>query len=148
MFFIVRCWPWNRKSHRIQTSFDSCCCFNLLCVGWTNLLWRNHLIPTPSASHLHHNGHGGVSNHQPHDCLLTRLFRLRSKKTSKLRVIGLCVRNSPVTGEFPAQLASNAENVSSWWRRHEQHTKRMRYSMYVFMLCVLHEAHTWAGITN
>ena len=41
-----------------------------------------------------HNGRGGVSNHQPHDCLPNRLFRRRSKKTSKLRVTGLCV-NSP-----------------------------------------------------
>ena len=60
----------------------------------------------------------GVSNHQPHDCLLNRLFRRRSKKTSKLRVTGLCAENSPVTGEFPAQRASNAENVSIWWRHH------------------------------
>ena len=36
------------------------------------------------------------------------------KKTSKLRVTGLCWGNSPVTGEFPAQMASNAENVSTW----------------------------------
>ena len=42
--------------------------------------------------------------------------RRRSKKTSKLRVTGLCEGNSPVTGEFPAQMASNAENVSIWWR--------------------------------
>ena len=41
--------------------------------------------------------------------LRNRLFRCRSKKTSKLRVTGLCARNSPVTGEFPAQIASNAE---------------------------------------
>ena len=41
------------------------------------------------------------------------------KKTSKLRVAGLCVRNSPGTGEFPVQMASNAENVSIWWRHHE-----------------------------
>ena len=34
----------------------------------------------------------------------------RSKKTSKLRVTGLCAGNSPVAGEFPAQMASNAEN--------------------------------------
>ena len=32
------------------------------------------------------------------------------KKTSKLRVTGLCAGNSTVTGEFPAQRASNAEN--------------------------------------
>ena len=31
------------------------------------------------------------------------------KKTSKLHVTGLCVGNSPGTGEFPAQMASNAE---------------------------------------
>ena len=35
--------------------------------------------------------------------------RRRSKKTSKRRVTGLCAGNSPVTGEFPAQMASNAE---------------------------------------
>ena len=66
-----------------------------------------------------HNGRDGVSNHQPHDCLLNRLFGRRSKKTSKLRVTGLCAGNSPVTGEFPAQMASNAENVSIWWRHHD-----------------------------
>ena len=40
------------------------------------------------------------------------------KKTSKLRVTGLCEGDSPGTGEFPAQRASNAENVSIWWRHH------------------------------
>ena len=66
----------------------------------------------------HHNGCDGVSNHQPHDCLLNQLFRRSSKKTSKLRVTGLCVGNSPGTGEFPAQMTSNAENVSISWRHH------------------------------
>ena len=65
-----------------------------------------------------HNGRDSVSNHQPYHCLLSRLFRRRSKKTSKLRVTGLCAGNSPVTGEFPAQLASKGENVSIWWRHH------------------------------
>ena len=65
-----------------------------------------------------HNGLVGVSNDQPHHYLLGRLFGRRSKKTSKLRVTGLCACNSPVTGEFPAQRASNAENVSIWWRHH------------------------------
>ena len=63
-----------------------------------------------------HNGRDGVSNHQPHDCL--HIFRRRSKKTSKLRVTGLCAGNSPLTGEISAQMASNAENVSIWWRHH------------------------------
>ena len=56
-----------------------------------------------------HNERDGVSNHQSHVCLLNRLFRHISKKTSKLRVTGLCAGNSPVAGEFPAQKASNAE---------------------------------------
>ena len=74
-----------------------------------------------------HNERGGVSDHQSHGCLLKRLFRLRSKKTSKLRLTGLCAGNSPVTGEypvtgeFPAQKASNAGNVSIWWRHHDKH---------------------------
>ena len=40
------------------------------------------------------------------------------KNPSKLRVTGLCVGTSPGTGEFPAQMASKAENVSIWWRHH------------------------------
>ena len=67
-----------------------------------------------------HNGHGGVSNHQPHHCLFNHLLRHRSKNKSKLRVTGLCAGNSPVTGEFPAQMASKAENVSIWWRHHDK----------------------------
>ena len=66
-----------------------------------------------------HNGRNGVSNLQPHDCLLNCLFSRRSKKISKLCVTGLCTGNSLATGEFPAQRASNAEKVSIWWRYHE-----------------------------
>ena len=68
--------------------------------------------------HIRHNGRGGILNHQHHDCLLICLFCHRSKKTSKLRVTGLCEGNSTVTGEFPAQRASNAKNGSIWWRHH------------------------------
>ena len=48
----------------------------------------------------------------------TVYWRRRSKKTSKLRVTGLCEGNSPMTGEFPTQTTSNAENVSIRWRHH------------------------------
>ena len=41
---------------------------------------------------------------------------LDHRNKSKLRVTGLCARNSSVAGEFPAQRDSNAENVSIWWR--------------------------------
>ena len=49
----------------------------------------------PLALQWRHNDLDCVSNHQPRGCLLKRLFRRRSKKTSKLRVTGLCVGNSP-----------------------------------------------------
>ena len=50
----------------------------------------------------HHNGLDGVSNHQPHHCLLSRLFGHRLKKASKLRVTGLCAHKGPVTRKmFP-----------------------------------------------
>ena len=69
-------------------------------------------------SQWRHNGRDGVSNHQPHNCLRNRLFRRRSNQTSKLRVTGLYAGNSPRTGEFRSQKASNAENGSIWWRHH------------------------------
>ena len=65
-----------------------------------------------------HNERDGVSNHRRLDCLLNRLFRRRSKKTSELRVIGFYEGNPLVTGGFPPQKASNAEKVSIWWRHH------------------------------
>ena len=79
-----------------------------LCISATSiaLRWR-------------HNERDGVSEYQSHDCLLNRLFTRRSKKTSKLRVTGLCEGNSTVTGEFPTQRANNKENISIWWCHHE-----------------------------
>ena len=90
-------------------------------------------VAGPKSLQWRHNGRDGVSNHQPYDCLLYRLFRRRSKKTSKLRVTGLCVGrplnsshkwpvtwkmfpfidviiegNPSVSGRFPSQRASNA----------------------------------------
>ena len=41
-----------------------------------------------------HNECDGVSNHRRLDCLLDRLFRCKSKKTSKLRATGFCQGNS------------------------------------------------------
>ena len=81
--------------------------------------WRLNDMETIYTLQWRHNGRDSVSKNQPYDCFLNRLFRHRSKKTSKLRVTGLCAGNSPKAGEFPAQMASNAENVSIWWRHHE-----------------------------
>ena len=102
---------WSRYSMRARWMSDfslatiSSTIRRMFCRRRGSLLWR-------------YNGHNGVWNHQPHDCLLNCSFRPRSTKTSNLRVTGLCAGNLPVTGEFPAQKASNAENVSIWWRHH------------------------------
>ena len=93
---------------------------------------RNHF-----ALHWRHNGHYNVSNHQPHDCLLNRLFRRRSKENIKLCVTGLCARNSLETGEFPAQMASNAENVSIWWRHHGYCNGCSPVYMIAFWVCIV-----------
>ena len=55
-----------------------------------------------------------------------------SNKTWKLRVTGLCEGNSPVTqtGEFSAQMFSDAENVSIWWRHHAMHLHGSRIGLY------------------
>ena len=45
-----------------------------------------------------HNEPNGISNPQRLDCLVNHLFRRRPRKTSKLRVTGLCEGKSPVTG--------------------------------------------------
>ena len=60
-------------------------CYHCVCIS---LQWR-------------HNGRNGISNHQSHHCLLNRLFTRISKKTSKLRVTGLCAGNSPGTVNSP-----------------------------------------------
>ena len=67
-------------------------------------------------SQWRHNECGGVPIHRRHGCLLNSLFRRRSKTRTKLCVTGLCEGNPPVTGGFPSQRASNAENDSIWWR--------------------------------
>ena len=66
----------------------------------------------------HHNERNGISNHQHLNCSLNHLLRRRSKKTSKLRVTGLCEGKSLVTGEFPSQRVCNMENDSIWWCHH------------------------------
>ena len=99
--------------HRNSCLFDSFRCSDenfCLSVGFHNPLQHMYALQ------WRHNERDGVSNHQPHYCLLNCLFRRRSNKTSKLRVTGQCEGNSSVTGEFPTQGAINAENVSIWWR--------------------------------
>ena len=69
-----------------------------------------------------HNGQDGVSNHQPHNCLLNHLFKAQIKENTKAPrhwpLYGECTGD----GEFPTQRAGNAENVSISWCHHEVHS--------------------------
>ena len=106
------------------------------------MAWHWQVLGPPQAQwplQLRHNERDGIPTRQPHDCFLNRLFRHRSKKTSKLRVTGVCAGNSPMTGEFPAQRASNAENVTIWWRHHGESA-----GLYIYNICVrVCERHLW-----
>ena len=106
---------WFKKVH-LKCPF--CLSINVLISQPTSILYYAFPFKISFSLRWRHNGCHSVSNHQPRECLLRRLIRRTSKKISKLRVTGLCEGNSPDTGEFPAQMASNAENVSIWWRHH------------------------------
>ena len=74
------------------TNYEIITSFSVISRQWggmrSSLQWR-------------HNVRDSVWNHQPHDCLLNRLFRRRLKKTSRLRVTGLCAGNSPSPHKWP-----------------------------------------------
>ena len=89
-------WSTNKSQHLCNYAHTA----HLSYIGYVFVLqWR-------------HNRRNGVSNHLLHHCLLNRLFKRRPKKSSKLRVTGVCAGNSPVTG-----------NVSIWGRRHGNLTR-------------------------
>ena len=48
-------------------------------------------------------------------------------------VTGICAENSPVAGEFPAQMASDAENVSIWWRHHDDTKLQNIFTVSIFL---------------
>ena len=73
---------------------------------------QKELILCGCASQWRHNERDGVSIYRRLGCLIKRLFRRRWNETSLLRIIGLSFGYIPAIGEFPAQRASNVENVS------------------------------------
>ena len=105
MFSLIRAWinDWvnNRKAGDLRHNrahYD----VSVMVVKYVPEWWQ-----------WRHNERDGVSNHQPRDCLLNRLFKAQIQKNIK------APRHWPLWGEFPAQKASNAENVSIWWRHNE-----------------------------
>ena len=96
------------------------CCFRLP-YWWSNSThWMGWLFLVIFSLQWRHNEPDGVSNHQFHNCLLNRLFRRRSKKTSKLRVTAF-VRgihrwpvNSPTKGQWRGK-CFHLMTVIMWW---------------------------------
>ena len=125
---------WSYKSHRICIPYmqnaNSMWQQILMCEGNINgILPKGPYLPCVSIAgrallagyHRYvdslqwcHKEWDGISNHQPHDCLLNCLFKVHIKEN----ITGLCEGNSLATGEFPMQRASNTKNVSIWWHHH------------------------------
>ena len=104
-FYLCRSFWYPRKYN---------CLYNSLFRSATNKTPKNRI--NDLSLQWRHNGHDSVSNHQPHHCLPF----IRAQITQNIKALHhwpLC-RNSPGSGEFPEQRASNAENVSIWWRHH------------------------------
>ena len=132
---------------------------------WTLLSMEQFLEvkwPTLKSLRCCHNGHDCISNHQPHDCLLNRLFRRRSKKTSKLRVTGLCegnppkIVNSPLKWPVTRKMFPFDDVIMSWhlstqhdlslsmflrWNTYivsgENFQRRCSSALYIFTICTL-----------
>ena len=106
----------------LHTQHYGCWCFGLLWGHQQSCYWPTYL-EIFLFQHWHYNDVlMGLMASQITSLTIVysaAYFGHRSKKTSKLCVTGLCAGNSPGTGEFPAQMASNAENVSIWWRHHD-----------------------------
>ena len=91
------------------------CVFKFWPISHCNL--ASNLVPLQ----WHHNGHDGISNHQPHECLLKCLVKAHIQENIKAPHHWPLCRE--LTGDWwiprtPAQRASNKENVSIWWRHH------------------------------
>ena len=112
----------------------------ILIPGSTSLVQKATVLGVSGLSlQWRDNERDGDSNHRRPDCLLKCLFRRRSKKTTKLCVIGTCEGNSPVTGESPppppppphththTHTKKKAENLSIWWR-HQREKDKIRNS--------------------
>ena len=86
------------------------------------ILWNHcHISQAPMSQRLRplqrlHNERDGVSNHQPHDCLLNRLLKARIKETSKFRITGICEgHRSPVNSPHKWSVTRKIYLMTSSW---------------------------------
>ena len=105
-------------SHQSAIHRDRCLCTHI----WKTLQWS-------------HNEHHGASNHRCIDCLLSFLFRHRSKKTSKLCVTGLCEGNSPDKGPVTRKMFPSDDGImtdaNGGWNKTRIFTLCTRYTRHL-----------------
>ena len=92
---------------------------------WTHKRHRGPRFPPPvrvtGSLQWHHNGRDIVSNHQPHhptvySTVYSDADQRKHQSSASLAFVREIHRGP--TDEFPTEMASNAENVSIWWRHH------------------------------
>ena len=82
-------------------------------------IYQNSMIPSLWCTALHYSD--VIMGEMASEITSRTIFHstVYSGADQRKHQTGLCAGNSPVTGEFPAQMSSNAGNVSIWWRHHE-----------------------------
>ena len=96
---------WRTYNLNTSTLYKCCYIFSVKDMArlWLLMAWgilramasaKAAFVLRPLPLHWRHNEHDGVSNHQPHDCLLNGLFRCRSKENIKAPC------HWPLGGEF------------------------------------------------
>ena len=115
-YFVDHSLNYHRNQNGYITSWHTVYDIEYGCIYFTLFCFYHTILVQCQSLQWRHSERDDVLNHRRLDCLLNRLFRCRSKKASNRLVF---VRET--TGErwFPSQRASNAENVSIWWRHHE-----------------------------
>ena len=96
VFSLICTWAKQRRRWWFETRSIWRHCYEVNNIAGDTLTAQSARGPT--TIRWRHNGHDDISNHQFHHCLLNRLFGCWSRKTSKLRVTGLCagIHRGPV----------------------------------------------------
>ena len=84
------------------------------CVIWSHL--ENAIRKIYATLRWRHNGRDGVTSLAI--VYSTVYWGADQRKHQSFPSLAF-LRGSPVTGEFPAQMASHAENIFIWWRHHD-----------------------------
>ena len=82
---------WRHQMDTFSALLALCWPSCIMSYGITRPQWVKQNPQLSVALQWRYNERGGLSNHRRLECLLNRLFKPKSKKTSKLRVTGLVV---------------------------------------------------------